>query len=49
MGRQTLWRVPMPHLTPYLTMVLAGFVVFMGAVAYGRLVTVTARNDRERR
>jgi hypothetical protein len=30
-----------PHITPYLAMVIVGFIVFMGAVAYGRLASVT--------
>lgn len=36
-----------PHITPYLVMVVVGFVALMVAVAYGRLATVTL--DRKRK
>lgn len=29
----------MPHMTPYLAMILVGYAAFMGALAYGALVT----------
>ena len=36
-----------PHITPYLAMVIGGFFVFMGAVAYGRLATVTFKRKQK--
>jgi len=37
-----------PHITPYLAMVIVGFIALMGAVAYGRLATVTLnRKDKK--
>jgi hypothetical protein len=36
----------MTHITPYLAMVLAGFAVFVGGLAWGQVQTARARRPR---